>query len=84
MDEVALRDENARLSAETGRLGDQLHTACTVLNDVKTENAALRTKVSEQEQQIVSMGSELSDLQRLYATLQKRVEKSCDLWNSIR
>lgn len=31
--------------------------------------------MSEQEQQIVSMGSELSDLQRLYAALQKRVEK---------
>lgn len=73
-DEVALRDENARLAAENGRLCEQLHTARTELNDVKTENAALRTKVSEQEQQIVSMGNELSDLQRLYAALQKRVE----------
>ncbi len=74
-DEVALRDENARLAAENGRLCEQLHTARTVLNDVKTENAALRTKVSEQEQQIVSLGSELSNLQRLYAALQERVEK---------
>ena len=48
-DEVALRDENTRLSAENGRLGDQLHTAHTELTTLKTENAALRKKVSEQE-----------------------------------
>ena len=74
-DEVALRDENARLDAENGRLCEQLHTARTELNDVKTENAALRTKESEQEQQIVSFKAELSNLQRLYAVLQERVEK---------
>ena len=74
-DEVALRDENARLSAENVRLGDQLHTARTELQEVKTENAALRTKVSKQEQQIVSFKAELSNLQRLYAALQERVEK---------
>ena len=74
-DEVALRDENVRLSAENGRLGDQLHTTCTELQEVKTENAALRTKVSEQEQQIVEVKVELSDLKLLYLRLREQFEK---------
>ncbi len=74
-DEVALRDENVRLAAENGRLGDQFHTACVELQEVKTENAALRTKVSEQEQQIVEVKAELSDLKRLYSRLREQFEK---------
>nr|MCR5121036.1 plasmid recombination protein [Ruminococcus sp.] len=74
-DEVALRDENVRLSAENGRLGDQLHIARSELTAVKTENAALRKKVSEQEQQITAVKAELSNLQRLYNSLREQFEK---------
>ena len=74
-DEVALRDENLRLSAENGRLGDQLHTVQTELTGAKTENDALRKKVSEQEQQIVEVKAELTNLQRLYSALREQFEK---------
>ena len=74
-DEIALRDDNAKLSAENGRLGNQLHSVCTKPKDVKTENAALRPKVSKQEQHINDLKCELSNLQRLYAALQEKVEK---------
>ena len=74
-DDVALRDENLRLSAENGRLGDQLHTAQTELTAVQTENDALRKKVSEQEQQIVEVKAELTNLQRLYSALREQFEK---------
>lgn len=74
-DEIALRNENTKLSAENGRLGNQLHSVSAELKEVKTENAALRTKVSEQEQHIDNLKGELSNLQRLYAALQEKVEK---------
>ena len=48
--------------------GDEVH-------EVKTENAALRTKVSEQEQQIGAFKSELSNLKRLYSRLREQFEK---------
>ena len=56
-------------------MGDQLHTARTELTTVKAENAALRTRVSEQEQQIVEVKAELSNLQRLYSKLREQFEK---------
>lgn len=74
-DEIALRNENTKLSVENGRLGNQLHSVCAELKEVKTENTALQTKVSEQEQHINDLKGELSNLQRLYAALQERVEK---------
>ena len=74
-DDVALRDENLRLSGDNKRIGEQLHTVRAELDESRKENAALRTRVSEQEQQIVEVKAELTSLQQLYSKLREQFEK---------
>ncbi len=74
-DEIALRDENAKLSVENGRLSNQLHSACGELKKVKTKNAALRTKVSEVEHFDVLCHDAAIELQEYAKALKGTIDK---------
>ena len=71
-DEVALKNENAKLKTEIQNLGNQYHGVCESLKQVTNNNQHLTETVKEQAAEINTLSDKLTALQKLHKALEDK------------
>lgn len=74
-DEIALKNENYRLSEQIHRLGNQYHGVVAELKSQQEKNVILENTVEEQKQEISVLNEKLTALQSLHKIVSDKLQK---------
>lgn len=74
-DEIALKNENLRLSEQIHRLGNQYHGVVAELKSQQEKNEILENTVEEQKQEIDVLNEKLTALQSLHKIVSDKLQK---------